>query len=228
MLARDVMTSPAITAGLNATVRDVARILLDKHISAVPVVDDKGKVAGIVTESDLMHRAEAGTERRHSWWLAAFQSESELAADYIKSHAVKVSDIMTRKVVTATPEMPLHEVAALLEQHRLKRVPIVTAHGDLVGIVSRANLVQAMASVRPKLELAPSDATIRQKLVNLLKEQSWAHPHKLNITVAGGVVDLWGAIESEEEREALRVAAESIPGVLAVQDHLFHRPQGWQ
>jgi CBS domain-containing protein len=228
MLARDVMVSPVITVGLNATVRDVARTLLDKHISAVPVVDGRGKVAGIITEGDLLHRAEAGTERRYSWWLQAFLSDSAFATDYVKSHAVKVSDIMTRDVVTVAPEAPVHEIAALLENRQIKRVPVVTAQGDLVGIVSRANLLQAIAAARPKLELTLPDAGIRAKIVQLLSKQSWTHASRLNVTVVNGVVDLWGAIDSEAERKALRVAVESVPGVTMVQDRLFHRPPGWE
>lgn len=228
MLARDVMVSPVITAGLDATVPDVARTLLDKRISAVPVVDGKGKVVGIVTEGDLMHRAEAGTERRYSWWLEAIRGEAALAADYVEAHAIKIADIMTYDVVTATPETPLHEIAALLEKHQIKRVPIVTAQGDLVGIVSRANLLQAVATARPKLELTLPDADIRRQIVDLLNRQNWTHTYKLNVTVANGVVDLWGAIDSEAERKALRIAAESVPGVAVVQDHLFRRPAGWQ
>lgn len=228
MLARDVMVAPVITVGVNATVRDVARILLEKRISAVPVVDGKGKVVGIVTESDLMHRAEAGTERRYSWWLEAFKNESELATDYVKSHAVRISDIMTRQVETVTPETPLHEIAALLESRQIKRVPVVAAQGDLVGIVSRANLLQAVATARPKLELTLPDTVIRKKVSDLLGKQKWTHSHTLNVTVDNGVVDLWGAIDSEAERKALRVAVESVPGVSTVQDHLFRRPAGWQ
>lgn len=228
MLARDVMISPVITVSNNATVRDVARTLLAKRISAVPVVDGNGRIVGIVTESDLMHRVEAGTERRYSWWLEAFESESALAADYVKSHAVKISDIMTRKVVTAGPETPLHEIAALLEKHHIKRVPIVSAHGDLVGIVSRANLLQAIATARPRLEVHLPDAAIRQKILDHVRKQNWSHAHNLNVTVANGIVDLWGLIESEEERKALRVAAENVPDVAVVNDHLIHHPRGWQ
>lgn len=227
MFARDMMVAPVITVGVNATVRDVAKILVDRRISAVPVVDGTGKVVGIVTESDLMHRAEAGTERRYSWWLEAFQGDQAVAADYVKSHAVKVSDIMTRKVITAAPEAPLYEVAELLEAHQIKRVPIVSKNGDLVGIVSRANLIQAVASARPKLELHLSDAAIRQKLVDQLKQQDWAHVYNLNITVSNGIVDLWGVVDSEEERKALHVAAESIPGVAIVNDHLVNYPTAW-
>ena len=104
MQARDVMVSPVITVERIATVRDVAKVLLEKRISAVPVVDNVGKVVGIVTESDLMHRAEAGTERPYSWWVHFLAGDATIAADYVKSHAAKVEDVMTPDVVTATPE----------------------------------------------------------------------------------------------------------------------------
>jgi CBS domain-containing protein len=227
MLARDVMVSPVISVDINATVRNVAKVLLDNHISAVPVLDGKGRIIGIVSEGDLMHRTEAGTEHRRSWWLEMFQSEWGAASDYAKSHASKVTDIMTRQVVTAAPDTPLHEIAELFETHSIKRVPIVNKAGDLVGIVSRANLIQAVATARPKLELHLSDASIRQALLDHLKHQTWAHSYGLNVTVANGVVDLWGVTWSDEERKALRIAAESIPGVATVKDHLFNRPSTW-
>ena len=129
----------------------------------MPVVDNIGKVAGIVTESDLIHRTEAGTEHPYSWWVHFLAGDATVAADYVKSHAVRVEDIMTTDVVTAPPETPLHEIAALLEERRIKRVPIVNKGGDLVGIVSRANLIQVVASARPKLEMTLPDSTIRQK-----------------------------------------------------------------
>ena len=186
MIARDVMVTPVVTVDLDGTVRDVAKTLLDKRISAVPVVDGKGKIAGIVTESDLLHRVEAGTERRQSWLLEALKGGWAMAADYAKSHATKVSDIMTREVVTATPETPLHEIARLLETHHIKRVPIVSKNGDLVGIVSRANLLQAVATARPKLELHLPDTAIRQKLMDHLQRQRWTDAYALNVTVANG------------------------------------------
>ena len=220
MQARDVMISPVITIRKNATVREVARILLEKRISAVPVVDNIGKLVGMITEGDLMRRAEAGTERPYSWWVHFLAGDATVAADYVKSHAARVEDVMTSDVVTATPEMPLHEIASLFEEHRIKRVPIVNEDGNLVGIVSRANLIQVVASARPKLEMTLPDATIRRKLLSELKKQSWAHTHNLSVTVTDGVVDLWGDAQSSEERKAICVAAENIPGVLAVNDHL--------
>ena len=224
MKARDVMVSPVITVGENETVRDVARLLIEKRISAVPVVDRAGKLVGIVTESDLMHRAEAGTERPTSWWLSLISGDRAIAADYVKSHAAKIKDIMTRDVETADPDTPLYEIADLFEEKHIKRVPIVSEGGDLVGIVSRANIVQAVASARPTLEVSIPDATIRAKLLSELKKQPWAHVHKLNVTVTNGVVDLWGFVQSETERQAITVAAEVIPGVTVVNDHLMLEP----
>lgn len=221
MQARDVMVSPVITVRKASTVRDVAKILLEKRISAVPVVDNAGKVAGIVTEGDLMHRVEAGTERHYSWWAYFLSGDAALATDYVKSHAKKVEDVMTCDVITAAPETPLHEIAMLLEKHQIKRVPIVDKAGDLVGIVSRSNIIQALASARPTLEITLSDSTIRQKLIDQLKSQSWTHGHKLGVTVTNGVVDLWGTVRSDSERRAVRVTAEAIPGVTAVNDHLM-------
>jgi CBS domain-containing protein len=223
MQARDVMASPVITVGKNATVREVANILLEQRISAVPVIDNADKVIGIVTESDLMHRAEAGTERAYSWWLHFLTDDATMAADYVKSHTAKVQDVMTSDVVTAAPETPLHEIAILLEERRIKRIPIVSKDGNLVGIVSRANLIQAVASARPKIEMTLPDSTIRQKLLGELKKHSSAHTHNLSVTVTNGIVDLWGYAKSGEERKAIRVIAEAIPGVTLVKDHLAVR-----
>ena len=220
MKARDVMVSPVVTVGGNETVRDVAKLLIGKRISAVPVVDGAGKVIGIVTEADLLHRAEAGTERPVSWWLSLISGDRALADEYVKSHAMKVKDVMTRDVKTAEPDTPLVEIADLFEEEHIKRVPIVSKGGDLVGIVSRANLIQVVASARPKLEMTVPDSTIRQKLLDELKKQPWARTHSLGVMVTNGIVDLWGYAESADQRRAIRIAAEAIPGVTVVNDHL--------
>ncbi|MEW5704361.1 MAG: CBS domain-containing protein [Pseudomonadota bacterium] len=222
MKASDVMSSPVITVKPYASVKEAATLFLDRGISAVPVVDDAGRLVGIVSEGDLIHRSEIGTERRRSWWLLLVAEEQALAADYIKTHAIKVADVMTRTVITATPETPLHEIAMTMEKNGIKRVPIVR-DGQLVGIVSRANLVQAFASSGTKLEIPLSDTTVRDKLMEKLKQQSWAHTGLLNVTVNDGVVDLWGFSSSETERNAVRVAAETTSGVRAVNDHILIR-----
>ena len=225
MKARDVMVSPVITVKPSFSVKEAAKTFLERRISAAPVVDDQGKLVGIVSEGDLMHRAEAGTERQRSWWLRALTAEETLAAEYVKAHARKVADVMTRDVITAAPDTPLHEIAALLEKNSIKRVPIVK-NGQLVGVVSRANLIQAVASTRKGLEIPLSDSTIRDKLLTHLKGQAWAHTLLLNVTVNGGVVDLWGMTRSDAERKAIRVAAEIHPGCFRRERQFGHASEG--
>ncbi|MGB8632707.1 MAG: CBS domain-containing protein [Xanthobacteraceae bacterium] len=223
MKARDVMVSPVITVKPDSTVKEVAKTLVDRHISAVPVVDDAGKLVGIISEGDLMHRAEIGTERRYRWWPRLVRGDASVPLGYIKAHASRVADIMTRNVFTATPETPLDEIAVLLERNSIKRVPIVL-DGQLVGIVSRANLVQALATMPIQREIPLSDSKIREELLSHLNRQPWANTHLLNVTVTDGVVSLWGIANSETERNAIRVAAEATPGVRTVNNHLARGP----
>ena len=223
MRARDVMVSPVIAVMPSCPVEEVAKTLLERGISGVPVVDSQGRLVGIVSEGDLLHRSETATERRRSWWLRMLTDGETLAAEYTKAHARKVEDVMSRNVVTAGPDTPLDAIAMLLEKHAIKRVPIVQ-DGQLVGIVSRANLIQAVASGRTEATAPDSDAKIREQLLRHLQAQPWAHTLLLNATVHDGVVDLWGMTYSEAERKAIRVAAEATPGVHAVNDHLTLRP----
>lgn len=228
MQVRDVMVTPVITVKPSTTVKQAAELFLARKISATPVVDSEQKLVGIVSEGDLLHRVEAGTERHRSWWLEGFIANDTLAAEYVKAHGRKVSDVMTRKVITSSPQTPLHEVATLMEKNAIKRVPILET-GQLVGIVSRANLIQAVATARKLLDIPLSDTTIREKIQSHLKKQPWAHTTMLNVTVNAGVVDLWGIAESAAERKAIKVAAESIDGVCAVNDNLITRSVGgWE
>jgi CBS domain-containing protein len=223
MKARDVMTAPVITCKSTASVKEVAELFLQRHISAVPVVDEQDKLVGIISESDLMRRAESETERQRSWWLMLMTGEQGLVADYIKAHAIRVADVMTRKVITTTPDTPLNEIAGILETNGIKRVPVVR-NGRLVGIISRANFIQAMASGGSKLDIPLSDAAIRDRLLKHLNTQRWAHTDLLNVTVNEGVVDLWGLAASDAERKAIRIAAENTPGVRAVNDRMTVGP----
>ncbi len=224
MKASDVMVSPVFTVKPDSSVKDLANLLVEKRISAVPVVDDAGKLVGVVSEGDLMHRSESGTERRRSWWLRLIAGDAVLATDYAKAHARKVADIMSRDVITAEPDTPLDQVAALMERNKIKRVPIMQ-NGQIVGIVSRANLVQAIANA-PGAEVAGTvpDAAIRDRLLKHLKAQPWAHTDLLNVDVKDGVVTLTGMANSEAERKAIRVAAEAMPGVRKVEDEMVLRP----
>ena len=221
MRAMDVMTSKVITVDENASVTTVAKLLAERGISAVPVVDSENRVISMVSEGDLLHRAETGTERRQSWWLEMMASTNQLTGDYIKSHSGNVKDVMTRDVLSVTETTSVADIAILLETNRIKRVPVLR-DGKLVGIVSRANLVRALAMTinEPTSSTEADDRTIRDKLLAELKVQRWAEVAPTNITVKDGVVHLWSSYLSEQEKRALVVAAENIPGVRRVEDHL--------
>ena len=223
MRAADVMVTSVITVGPKASVQEVAKLLLTNRISGLPVVSDQGDLVGIVSEGDLLHRAEAGTGRRRPWWLAILTGRDVLAAEYVREHSFKVADVMTRHVITATPDTSLQDIAHLLEKKGIKRVPIVD-DGRLVGIVSRANLLQALASGTKKGETAPSDGTIREDVMARLRAESWTRPSLVNVIVQDGTVELWGIVDSQTEKRAVRVAAEVTPGVRAVNDNLIIRP----
>jgi CBS-domain-containing membrane protein len=221
MKATDVMVSNVITVDVNATVGDTAAILLNNHISGAPVVDEKGGLVGIVSEGDLMRRPEIGTARRRSWWLELISTKWASANEYIKSHSRKVADVMTRDVITAKPDTPLGDIAALLERNRIKRVPIVEG-AKLVGLVSRANILQALASATKKLPSLASvdDIELRKKVVSRMASEAW-RPTMLTVTVQDGTVNLWGLVHSVEQKKAAQLAAETTPGVRAVVNNII-------
>jgi CBS domain-containing protein len=221
MKAADVMATDVITVGPEDRVMEVAQVLVSNRISAVPVVDDTGKMVGIVSEGDLIRRVESGTEHRRAWWLDLLASRAELAAEYVKERGPRVRDVMTGNVVTVSPDTDLAEVANLLESNTIKRVPVIE-DGKLVGIVSRANLVQALAALHNQLpaETTTDDALLRDKVLNRLRSEAWT-PMLLNVIVKDGRIGLWGFVRSEEERKAARVAAETADGVRPVDDNLI-------
>jgi CBS-domain-containing membrane protein len=227
MDASAIMVSDVVTVKPDDTVQDVAGLLLANRISAVPVVDDSGEIVGIVSEGDLLRRGENCTEHERPWWLKLLMGRELLAGEFIKEHGRKVADVMTREVISAAPDTPVADIATLLERHRIKRVPIVR-NGKIVGIVSRANLIQALAVCRDKLRepQTVADAELRDKVVSRLKAEPWVKPSLVNVTVTEGTVDLWGIVESPVEKHALRVAVEITPGVKAVNDNVLVRPAG--
>jgi CBS domain-containing protein len=181
----------------------------------------------MISEGDLLRRGETGTGHERSWWLRLLMGREILAAEFLKEHSRKVADLMTRQIVSAEPDMSVAEIATLLDRHGIKRVPIVQ-NGKVVGIVSRANLIQALATFRKDaFEARPiADAELREKLVSRLKSEPWVRPNLVNVTVTDGTVDLWGIVETSVEKQALRVAVEIMPGVKAVNDNVIVRPIG--
>ena len=219
MKAADVMATNVITVRLDTPVATIAGVLLANHISAVPVVNDKDALVGIVSEGDLIHRVEAGTERHRSWWLELLAGKEMLAHEFVKSHARKAADVMTRTVVSVQPDTPLGDIASLLEKHRIKRVPVVI-NGKIAGIVSRANLIQALVSDAKSSDASVDDVTLHGSIIDQLRTKPWVDPSTINIVVNNGYVELWGIVDSETEKNAIRVAVEVTPGVRQVANKL--------
>ena len=220
MQARDVMTRGIISVDPNATVLQAARLMLQHHISGLPVVDAAGKLVGVLSEGDFLRRQETGTDRRRSRWLEFLTGPGRMAADYSHSHGRKVAEVMTADVQSVDENTSLEDVVRLMEKHRIKRVPVMRG-GALVGIVTRSNLMHAMVSLAHAAPpLAKGDTAIRERMLAIMQHETWAPLAMTNVVVRDGVVKLWGVIIDERQREALKVAAENIPGVKAVDDHL--------
>lgn len=221
MNVADVMTQPAITVTPETTIAEAARLLLQHRISGLPVVDQGETVVGVFTEGDLLRRIETGTERRHAGWLEFLIAPGRLAEEYAHANARKVGEVMTTDVVAVAPQEPLAEVVRLMERHHIKRLPVIEK-GRLVGIVSRANLVQALLDNLPKPagKAAAGDVEIRERILAEIAKQPWGPRASVDVRVAGGIVELYGSITDERQRAALQVLAENAPGVKAVQDHL--------
>jgi CBS domain-containing protein len=220
MKAADVMTRKVISVATNASVLEAIRLMLQNKISGLPVVDEEGLLVGIITEGDFLRRAETGTERKRPRWLEFLTGSGRLAGEYVRTHGRKVSEIMTPDPVTIADDTPLDKVVRLMEQHRIKRLPVVRGRA-IVGIVCRANLLHGLASVIRELPApAKSDSEIREQIVAELATQPWTRRHYIDPVVRNGTVELWGAIFDDRERQAAKVVAENIAGVKAVKDHL--------
>lgn len=220
MKASDLMTRNVVTVGRRTPVGEAIRLMLDNHVSGLPVLDDGGKVAGILTEGDLLRRSETGTQRQRPRWLEILMGPGRMAGEYVRTHGRRVEDSMTDHVVSVTGDTPLDEVVSLMERRRIKRVPVLD--GDrLIGLVSRADLLRALALALEKQHAETrSDDEILEQILAELAKAAWVPRDGFAVTVRDGVVDLNGVILEEKEREALRVAAENVPGVKAVEDHL--------
>jgi CBS domain-containing protein len=222
MKVADIMTRNVVTVAPDATIGQAIAIMLQNRISGLPVMDHSGVVVGMVTEGDFLRRAETGTERRRPHWLEFLVGPGRLAGEYVSAHTRKVRDVMTHEVIGVEETAPLADVVETMEKNRIKRVPVFRA-GTLVGIASRASLLQGLAAIAGavKAPAAPeSDAALRQQILTEIEKQPWAPRTGINVVVRDGVVDLWGAVLDDRERQACRVLAENISGVKQVRDHL--------
>jgi CBS domain-containing protein len=216
------MTADVETVAPETEVTEIARRLLARNISAMPVVDSEGRVIGIVSEGDLMRRSENETERQPSWWIRVFAEPEDRARDYIKSHGMCAQDIMTRKVISVSEGATLADIAETLERHHIKRVTVMR-EGKLVGIVSRANLLRGLVSVGAKTAASQSDRDLRAAIEKAASRAGLNVEH-VSVVVADGVATVWGMVESDAERTALGVAAEQVPGVSRVENNINIMP----
>ncbi|MGI6856633.1 CBS domain-containing protein [Mesorhizobium sp. 1B3] len=213
MKASDVMTTKVVTVTPDHSVRHAAEIMLDNHVSGLPVIDDSGELVGIISEGDLLRRSELGLDA-----LAGHRrSPEEQARAYVKAHAWKVGDVMSDRLVVVDEDTDLARVATLMEENDIKRVP-VARDGRLVGIVSRADLLRAVASARLDAT-APGDEAIRRSILARLDESTGLARMNISVTVADGLVHLWGNVEGEDCRKAARVVADGVRGVKGVIEH---------
>ena len=220
MLAGDVMTRKVISVASDASVMQAGTLMLKHQIGGLPVVDSSGILLGIISEGDFLRRAELGTQRRRPRWLAFLISPGRLASEYVHACGRRVKEIMTPNPYTVTEATPVTEVVQLMERHRIKRVPVVCGR-RLVGIVSRADLLRALARLARATEtVATNDAEICERVMAELRKQSWASPDLINVIVRDRIVELQGTITEDSARQAMVVAAENVPGVRAVHDHL--------
>ncbi len=220
MNAAAIMTHDVVTVPPDMPVPDLVKLLLARGISGAPVVDKDGALVGMVTEGDLVRRAELGTARKRGGWAAFFTGTAVLAREYVRSHGLLVSDIMTAGAAAVGPDATLAEVADLMESRNVRRVPVVS-DGHVVGIVSRANLLRAWASLpKEAAPVAANDTAIRDALLAELAEQHWSRRPENTVVVNDGVVHLWGLAATEEEKRALELAAMRTPGSKGVESHI--------
>jgi CBS domain-containing protein len=225
MRAKDVMSTEVISIMADATVFEAAERMVNAGISAMPVVGSNGDVVGILSEADLIRRAEIGTAPQKSWLARLLADDYTTASSFVHSHARHVRDVMTKKVITVELDADLSDVANLMEKHAVKRVPVVR-NGILVGIVSRANLLQALLSCEPADDLSrhPADEQLRREVLEAVRKRPWSSAGLINVVVSGGVVHLWGYVANDAVFQAYRVAAENVPGVKSVKNHMRTTP----
>ncbi len=220
MKVSDVMTKHVISISQETSVFVAIRLMLKHHISGLPVIDEHAKLVGILSEGDFLRRAEIETERKRSLWLDALLGPADGAAAYVHSHGLAVREVMTPDPITVAEDTTLDEVVRLMETRGVKRLPVLR-DGRVVGIVTRANLMRALLSIhRTAPQPSDDDAAIRERILAGITGQDWSSGATVDVVVHRGMVDLWGSVSDSAQRDALKVLAENVSGVIKVEDHL--------
>lgn len=219
MKAADIMVKEVVTVGPEALVKEIAALMLERRISGLPVVDGGGRILGVVSEGDLIRRPEIETDRVKLGWLRLLLSDEARARDFVKHHGRTAREVMTQPAITVAADAPLAEIVRLMERHRVKRLPVVE-RGKLAGVVTRTDLLRALVARQAAPPVEAKDEELRQRIDAMLRDEDWASSATVHVQVESGVAQLWGTVESKEQREALLVAVRGVPGVKDVQPHL--------
>jgi len=218
MRVKEIMTKDVIAVGPGASIQEAARLMVDHGVSGLPVVDDDGRLVGIISEGDLILRQKPGA--KIPWWHRFFADAEQLALEYRKAHGTTVGEVMTRAVISVGPEFPIESAALVLDRHRIRRVPVV-ADGQLVGIVSREDLIKALAMAPPREKIAHSDAQLVREMKERMAREAWVSARGVVIQAKDGVLSLWGLVLTETEKSALETMARSIQGCKGVESRLL-------
>ena len=220
MYVRDVMTARIIGIDPGATIAEAGALMIQNGLSALLVIDRSGELVGLLSEGDLLERYELGTERKKHSWLEVLFQPGRLTGEYLRSHSCRVEDVMTRELVTVTEVMPIVDAVTLMMENRIKRLPVMRGRRP-IGVLSRSDLVRTLVKCAGESRsVSRTDEEIQSAIVAELRAQSWAPAALVTVNVKNGIVDLWGSITDERQREAIRVLAENVSGVKAVHDHL--------
>jgi CBS domain-containing protein len=221
MRVEDIMTRDVITVRPETTIHEAAALMVTHGISGLPVVDDACRVVGIVSEGDLILRQKE--RRSRPWWRSFLDDGEKLAREYQKRAGTTVGDAMTRSVLCVSPRLPIESVAVVLDEQRIRRVPVVDL-GRLVGIVSRGDLIRSLASepLRPAGAARAEGDLVREFKARLAAEP-WAKAHGIVAQAEKGVLGLWGLVDSEAEKSAVETLARAIAGVTSIENHLVVR-----
>jgi CBS domain-containing protein len=219
MRAHQIVTRQVITVGPDTTIVEAAAIMLQNHVSGLPVVNASGRLVGIVSEGDFLRRAEIGTQRKRGRWLRFLLGPGSAATDFVHEQGRKVGEVMTPEPFTVTEDTLLQNIVQLMEKNNIKRLPVMRSD-QIVGIVSRSNLLQAVAGLAREVpDPTADDDHIRDRITAAIAKNDWM-PFGLNVVVCNGVVHLNGVITEERARKAAIVAAETVAGVREIHDHL--------
>ena len=219
MIVADIMTHPALAIGPEAPLLQAIRLMTGHRVSGLPVVGPEGQILGVLTEGDLLRRAETGTAGDQPGWLAGILRPGRTAQQYVATHGRRVGDVMTTEVIAVTEDTSLADAVDLMQRHRVRRLPVLR-DGKLLGVVSRADLVRHLGEVLAAETPSTDDGALQQAVLDAIEREPWARGHAVSVVAKDGVVQLDGCVFDLNAREGLGVLADNVPGVRQVENRI--------